>query len=57
MGKGGTRMLDLGPEVGCSRKEVLVKLLDVLETEIGRMMMNDGHHARKAKESGGRERV
>jgi hypothetical protein len=50
IGKSGTRMLDIGPEVGASRKEVLVKLLEVLETGIGRMMLNDGYHARKAKE-------
>jgi hypothetical protein len=50
IGKGGIRILDIGPEVGASRKEVLVKLLEVLETEIGRMMLNDWYHARKTKE-------
>jgi hypothetical protein len=53
MGKGGVRTIDLGPEVGGSRKEVLVKLLEVLETEIGRMMLNDWYHARKVREAAG----
>jgi hypothetical protein len=53
MGKGGIRTIDIGPEVGASRKKVLVKLLEVLETEIGRMMLNDWYHARKTKEAGG----
>ena len=44
----------MGPEVGHSRKEVLGKLLEVVEIEIGRMMLNDGHHARKAAKEGSR---
>lgn len=44
----------MGPEVGNSRKEVLEKLLEVVETEIGRMLLNDGHHARKATKDGSR---
>jgi hypothetical protein len=44
--------LEGGPEVGRSRKEALERLLEVVEMEIGRMMLNDDYHARKvAKDS------
>jgi hypothetical protein len=46
--------LEVGPEVGRSRKEALERLLEAVETEIGRMMLNDDYHARKAaKDSSG----
>jgi hypothetical protein len=48
MGK-GTRDLEYGPETGASRKEVLGKLLEVVETAVGRMMLNDRYHAMKGK--------
>jgi hypothetical protein len=51
--KGGVRSLEVGPEVGSSRKEALERLLEVVETEIGRMMLNDNYHARKAAKDGG----
>lgn len=38
----------MGPEMGRSRKEALERLLEVVETEIGRMMLNDDYHARRA---------
>jgi hypothetical protein len=34
--------------MGRSRKEALERLLEVVETEIGRMMLNDDYHARRA---------
>lgn len=34
--------------MGRSRKEALERLLEVVEMEIGRMMLNDDYHARKA---------
>ncbi len=39
--------------MGSSRKEALERLLEVVETEIGRMMLNDNYHARKAAKDGG----
>jgi len=52
IGQGGVRSLEVGPEVGRSRKEALERLLEVVEMEIGRMMLNDDYHARKvAKDS------
>ncbi|KAH6883092.1 hypothetical protein BKA58DRAFT_464968 [Alternaria rosae] len=49
--QGGVRSLELGPEMGSSRKEALGNLLGVVEMEIGRMMLN--HHAKKAARDGG----
>jgi hypothetical protein len=43
----------LGPEMGASRKEALEHLLEVVEMAIGRMMLNDDYHARKAAKDGG----
>jgi hypothetical protein len=45
--------LELGPEMGASRKEALEHLLEVVEMAIGRMMLNDDYHARKAAKDGG----
>ncbi|KAF1831435.1 hypothetical protein BDW02DRAFT_505328 [Decorospora gaudefroyi] len=50
--KNGGKSLDLGPETGPSRKLVLVKLLEVVEMEIGRMMLNDEWHGRKGGKEG-----
>ncbi|KAF1849414.1 uncharacterized protein K460DRAFT_267324, partial [Cucurbitaria berberidis CBS 394.84] len=41
MGKGGVKCLDIGPEMGVTRKEVLKKLLGVVELDIGKMMYRD----------------
>ncbi|KAH7386020.1 hypothetical protein BKA66DRAFT_569331 [Pyrenochaeta sp. MPI-SDFR-AT-0127] len=45
MGKDGAKYLVLGPEMGISRKKVLMKLLVIVEREIGRMMFRDAKRA------------
>ena len=45
MGKSGAKCLDMGPEMGESRKEALAKLLVVVETEVGRMLLRDAKRA------------
>jgi len=47
--KGGLRALELGPEVGYSRKEALGKLLCSVELEVGRLILNDEWRARKGR--------
>ncbi|KAI4934663.1 hypothetical protein J4E85_002521 [Alternaria conjuncta] len=53
--QGGVRSLELGPEMGGSRKEALEHLLGVVEMEIGRMMLNDDNYQKKkaARDGGG----
>jgi hypothetical protein len=54
MGKGGVKSLDLGPEIAPTRKQVLIQLLEAVETEIGVMMVNDKKQKRdKERERGG----
>ncbi|CAO2651900.1 Nn.00g001830.m01.CDS01 [Neocucurbitaria sp. VM-36] len=53
MGKGGVICLDIGPEMGETRKEVLTKLLGVVEIEIGKMMLWDGKQRDRERERGG----
>ena len=47
--------MELGPEMGGSRKEALEHLLGVVEMEIGRMMLNDDNYQKKkaARDGGG----
>lgn len=42
MSKGGAKTLEMGPEVGGSRKEALRRLLEVVEGEVGRGVLRDG---------------
>lgn len=53
MGKGGVKCLDIGPEKGETRKEVLTKLLGVVETEVGMMMLRDARRASSVEGRGG----
>jgi len=52
MGQGGAKCLEIGPEMGETRKEVLTKLLSVVETEIGRMMLRDARRATNEGQAG-----
>lgn len=56
MGKGGVKCLDIGPEKGETRKEVLGKLLGVVEVEIGKMMVRDAKGKERERERNERER-
>ena len=40
-GKGGARTLDIGPEIGETRCEALMKLLYKIEVEVGKMQFKD----------------
>lgn len=40
-GKSGARTLDIGPEVGETRHDVLTKLLYKVEIEVGKMQFKD----------------
>ncbi|KAF2452089.1 hypothetical protein P171DRAFT_479099 [Karstenula rhodostoma CBS 690.94] len=42
MSKGGAKALEIGPEMGVSRKEALRRLLEVVEGEVGRGVLRDG---------------
>jgi len=44
--KSGGKNLELGPEVGASRKEALRRLLEAMEGEVGRMMVRDARRGR-----------
>jgi hypothetical protein len=47
MGKGDVKYLDFGPESGQTRKEALMKVLEVVEVEIGDMMVRDRRDRRR----------
>lgn len=51
--KSGAKTLEIGPEMGSSRKEALKRLLEVVEGEVGRGILRDG---RRKGEGEGRER-
>ena len=53
MGKGGVKCLNFGPRLGQTRKEALSKLLRLVETRIGEMMMNDRDDAREGRSRSG----
>lgn len=46
-GKAGARALDIGPEYGDNRIEVLNKLLWKVEVEVGKMMIKDSQSGGK----------
>ncbi|KAI1516241.1 hypothetical protein L13192_04872 [Pyrenophora tritici-repentis] len=52
IGKAGARTLELGPEVGKTRKETLGRLLECVEVEVGRLMLNDEWRGRKGSGKG-----
>ena len=41
MSKGGAKVLEMGPEMGGSRKDALRRLLEVVEAEVGRRILRD----------------
>lgn len=51
--KGGVKCLDFGPRMGQTMKEALIKLLRLVETRIGEMMIDDKEDARERGRSGG----
>ncbi|KAF2643822.1 hypothetical protein P280DRAFT_514816 [Massarina eburnea CBS 473.64] len=52
LSKSGSRTLEYGPENGKTRKEALGRLLDVVEGEVGKMMIKDAREAGKERDVG-----
>jgi hypothetical protein len=56
LAKGGAQTLEIGPEMGSSRKEALERLLEVVERGVGARILREGRRKEVRKEGGNGER-
>lgn len=57
LAKGGAQTLEIGPEVGGSRKEALERLLEVVERGVGARILREGRRKGEGvRKEGDRER-
>lgn len=55
LAKGGAHTLEIGPEVGASRKEALQLLLEVVERGIGARILREGRRKGEGERMGVRK--